>query len=121
MWIAWEASMLIPRRRLLLSLAAVVFAAALPVHAQEPIKIGLVTALSGQSARAGEAITRGLTVAIDKRKAAGGLFGGRKLVLVRRDDEANPQKGVIAARELIYNEKVAVIFGGLDTPVSMAI
>jgi branched-chain amino acid transport system substrate-binding protein len=28
---------------------------------------------------------------------------------------------VVAARELIYREKVAVIFGGLDTPVSMAI
>ena len=41
--------------------------------------------------------------------------------LVRRDDEANPAKGVIAARELIYREKVAVVFGGLDTPVSMAI
>ena len=26
-----------------------------------------------------------------------------------------------AARELIYKEKVAVLFGGLDTPVSMAI
>jgi branched-chain amino acid transport system substrate-binding protein len=28
---------------------------------------------------------------------------------------------VIAARELIFKEKVAVLFGGLDTPVSMAI
>jgi branched-chain amino acid transport system substrate-binding protein len=90
-------------------------------QAQEPIKIGLVTALSGQSARAGEAITRGLTIAIDEINANGGLLGGRKLELVRRDDEANPQKGVTAARELIYNEKVAVLFGGLDTPVSMAI
>src|SRR5690606_3490122 len=41
--------------------------------------------------------------------------------LVRRDDEANPAKGVIAARELIFKEKVAVLFGGLDTPVSLAI
>ena len=40
---------------------------------------------------------------------------------LRRDDEANPAKGVIAARELIFKEKVAVLFGGLDTPVSMAI
>jgi branched-chain amino acid transport system substrate-binding protein len=89
--------------------------------AQEPIKIGLVTALSGQSARAGEAITRGLTVAIDEINARGGLLGGRKLVLVRRDDEATPAKGVVAARELIFKEKVAVLFGGLDTPVSLAI
>ncbi|WP_425260606.1 ABC transporter substrate-binding protein [Rubrivivax sp. RP6-9] len=90
-------------------------------QAQEAIKIGLVTALSGQSALAGEAITRGMQVAIDEINAKGGLLGGRKLELVRRDDEGNPAKGVVAARELIYREKVAVIFGGLDTPVSMAI
>jgi len=89
--------------------------------AAEPIKIGLVTALSGQSALSGEAITRGLTVAIDEINAKGGLLDGRKLELVRRDDEGNPTKGVTAARELIYKEKVAVIFGGLDTPVSIAI
>src|SRR6218665_306343 len=89
--------------------------------AQESIKIGLVTALSGQSAKAGEAITRGLAVAIDEINAKGGLLNGRKLELVRRDDEGNPAKGVVAARELIFKGKVAVLFGGLDTPVSMAI
>lgn len=89
--------------------------------AADAIKVGLVTALSGQSALAGEAITRGLQLAIDEINAAGGVLGGRKFELVRRDDEANPAKGVVAARELIYREKVAVIFGGLDTPVSMAI
>ena len=93
----------------------------LPAHAQESIKIGLVTALSGQSAKAGEAITRGLAVAIDEINAKGGLLGGRKLELVRRDDEGNPAKGVVAARELIFKEQVAVLFGGLDTPVSMAL
>jgi len=88
--------------------------------AQETIKIGLVTALSGQSARAGEAITRGLQVAIDELNAKGGVLG-RKFELVRRDDEATPAKGVIAARELLFREKVSVLFGGLDTPVSIAI
>src|SRR5512132_1145405 len=99
---------------------ALALCAALPVFAQEPIKIGLVTALSGQSARAGEAITRGLQIAIDELNAAGGALG-RKFELVRRDDEATPAKGVIAARELVHKEKVAVLFGGLDTPVSIAI
>ena len=88
--------------------------------AQDTIKIGLVTALSGQSARAGEAITRGLQVAIDELNAKGGTLG-KKFELVRRDDEATPAKGVIAARELLFKEKVAVLFGGLDTPVSIAI
>jgi branched-chain amino acid transport system substrate-binding protein len=111
------------RRTLLKGAAAVALTAAFatPALAQEPIKIGLVTALSGQSARAGEAITRGLTIALDELNAKGGVLGGRKFVLVRRDDEATPAKGVIAARELLFKEKVAVLFGGLDTPVSLAI
>ncbi len=111
-----------PRRTLLRTALAIAgLAAAGSGFAADPIRIGLVTALSGQSALAGEAITRGLAVAIDEINAKGGLLGGRKLELVRRDDEANPAKGVVAARELIFKEKVAVLFGGLDTPVSMAI
>lgn len=109
------------RRRFAAALAAAAWAALGAAHAAEPIKVGLVTALSGQSALAGDAITRGLTIAIEEINAKGGLLGGRKLELVRRDDEANPAKGVTAARELIYKEKVAVLFGGLDTPVSIAI
>lgn len=113
----------VPTRRTVLAASLALATTAFGGHAlaAEPIKIGLVTALSGQSALAGEAISRGLTIAIDEINAKGGLLGGRKLELVRRDDEANPAKGVVAARELIYREKVAVIFGGLDTPVSMAI
>src|SRR5258706_12713497 len=103
--------------RVLLAFAVFV---SLSASAQESIKIGLITALSGQSARAGEAITRGLQVAIDELNAKGGVLG-RKFELVRRDDEATPAKGVIAARELVYKEKGTVLFGGLDTPVSIAI
>ncbi len=103
----------------LVTLAALL---ALPAAADaaEPIPVGLVAALSGQSAVSGEAITRGLTVAIDEINAAGGVLG-RPLVLVRRDDESNPGKGVAAARELIYRDHVAAFFGGIDTPVSIAL
>ena len=96
-------------------------AVAASAGAADNIKIGLVTALSGQSAKAGEAITRGLEIAIDEINAKGGVLGGRKFELVRRDDEANPAKGQIAARELLFKEKVAVLFGGLDSPVALAI
>src|SRR5256714_6778532 len=103
--------------RILIGLALALFAG---ISFAQTVKIGLVTALSGQSARAGEAITRGLQVAIDEINAQGGVLG-KKLELVRRDDEATPAKGVIAARELVHKEKVAVLFGGLDSPVSIAI
>lgn len=91
-----------------------------PAQAADPIKIGHVAALSGGSAQSGEAITRGLTVAIDEINAKGGLLGGRKLELVQRDDESTPPKGLTAARELMFKEKVAIIFGGIDSPVGMA-
>ena len=102
------------------AVAAILVTAAGTAAAQE-IKVGLVAALSGQSARSGEAITRGLSVAIDEINARGGVLGGRKIVLIRRDDESNPSKGQIAARELVHKEKAAVLFGGIDTPVSLAL
>jgi len=60
--------------------------------AADPVKVGLVAALSGPSAKSGEGITRGLTIAIDEINAKGGVLGGRMLELVRRDDESNPAK-----------------------------
>src|SRR6185369_668718 len=111
----WETQMIFR----LVAATALSFAA-FAAQAQDTIKIGLVTALSGQSARAGEAITRGLQVAIDEINAKGGVLG-RKLELLRRDDESIPAKGVIAARELYFKEKVAVLIGGLDSPVALAI
>src|SRR5437588_8832577 len=100
-------------KRLLLILA---LAAVLPALAQEPVKIGLVTALSGQSARAGEALTRGLQIAVDEINAKGGVLKGRKLELLRRDDESIPAKGVSAARGLSCKEKRALLFGGRVSP-----
>ncbi len=88
--------------------------------AQDKIKIGLIAAMSGQSAKSGEAIVRGLSVAADEINAKGGVLGKQLEILVR-DDESNPAKGATAARELVQREKVTVLFGGLDTPVSLAI
>ena len=64
--------------------------------------------MSGQSAKSGEAITRGLSLAIDEINAKGGLLG-KKVELVSRDDESNPAKGVVAARELVQREKVVAL------------
>jgi branched-chain amino acid transport system substrate-binding protein len=85
-----------------------------------PIKIGLAAAVSGGSAASGEAIKRGLSIAIDDINARGGLLGGRKVELVVRDDEGNPTKGITIARELVEREKAAAVFGGLHTTVALA-
>jgi len=65
--------------RVLRGAPAWVFAAALlfsfaggAPFAAEPVKVGHVAALSGASAQSGEAITRGLALAIDEINAKGG-------------------------------------------------
>jgi len=109
------------RRTILAAAAALGLASAVPAAADDgPIKIGLVAALSGQSAKSGEAITRGIVLALDKINGAGGVLG-RPLELVSRDDESNPGKGLVAARELVQRQEVVALLGGLDTPVSLAI
>jgi len=98
----------------------VVFAQPGLTQSKDPVKIGLAAAVSGGSAASGEAIKRGLTIAIDEVNAKGGVLSGRKLELVIRDDEGNPAKGVTIARELVEREKVAAVFGGLHTTVALA-
>jgi branched-chain amino acid transport system substrate-binding protein len=102
------------------TVASATLAAHAPASAQDTIKLGLVAAMSGQSAKSGEAIVRGLSLAIDEINAKGGILK-KKVTLLVRDDESNPAKGVVAARELVQRERVAALFGGLDTPVSLAI
>jgi branched-chain amino acid transport system substrate-binding protein len=105
---------------LALSVTAVLLSAAWSGSQPAPVKIGLTAAVSGGSAASGEAIKRGLQIAIDEINGKGGVLGGRKLELVVRDDEGNPTKGVTIARELVEREKVAAAFGGLHTTVALA-
>src|SRR5438270_12647427 len=116
---AWSVTELCRPARFLLTAVTLSLAAG-PALAADPIKLGHIAALSGASAQSGEAIERGLQIAIDEINAKGGLLGGRKLELVVRDDEGNPQKGVTIARELVEREKVAAVFGGLHTTVALA-
>src|SRR3989440_11340420 len=85
-----------------------------------PVKVALVAAMSGGSALSGEAIKRGLTIAIDEINARGGVLGGAKIELVIRDEEGNPSKGVTGARDVIEREKAVAVFGGLHSPVGLA-
>src|SRR3954465_13743669 len=107
---AWSVTELCRPARFVLTAVTLSLAAG-PALAADPIKVGHIAALSGASAQSGEAITRGLQIAIDEINAKGGLLGGRKLELVQRDDESVPPKGIVAARELISREKVIAIFG----------
>src|SRR5258708_12493224 len=85
-------------------------------QAKPPVVVALVAAMSGGSALSGEAIKRGLTVAIDEINARGGLLGGRKVELVIRDEEGNPSNGVTAARDVIERARAVAASPPLPPP-----
>ena len=93
------------------------FAAA--VHADEPIKIGLSGPFSGGSAPMGNSMRLGIQMAVDEINTYVGGVLGRRIVLVERDDAANPDKGQAIARELVDTEKVVATVGIVNTGVAL--
>ena len=77
----------------------------------EPIKVGYIGALSGNSATMGAPIDEGLQMAFEEVNKSGGI-NGRQIELIATDDEADPAKSVTQALKLIQNDKVVLIIGG---------
>ncbi len=84
----------------------------------EPLIIGLDADLSGGSAKAGEAIRRGMEIAIDEINAGGGVLG-RPLVIEAKDHRGNPARGADNLSEFAEDPNVVAVMGGLHTPVVM--
>lgn len=95
------------------------FAGVPGASAADTIKIGYSGALTGPVAFLGLDIRRGAEMAIDAVNAKGGV-GGKKLVLVVRDDEHNPVKTVANHRELAEREKVVAILGTTNSASMLA-
>lgn len=78
------------------------------------IKLGLICPISGQSAIAGEYITKGISLVEDELNAAGGLeVNGKKypVKFIIEDNEGLPEKTVNAVQKLINQDKVVGIIG----------
>jgi branched-chain amino acid transport system substrate-binding protein len=88
--------------------------------AAEPIKVGGLFALSGPWAHIGIDQRDSCQYVFDQVNAAGGI-NGRKIEFIQADTEGDPTKGLLAAKRLIEQEKVAVIIGPVRTGVGMAI
>lgn len=84
-----------------------------------PIKVGLIAPLSGSLSASGEAIQRGMLLAIDEVNQAGGVLG-RPLELVVRDVQNDADLGVAALAELAEQEKIVGVFGSIFSPVMLA-
>jgi branched-chain amino acid transport system substrate-binding protein len=88
--------------------------------AEEPIKIGVVTPLSGTYAGIGQPVRWGLELAAHEINDAGGV-GGRKLVLLFEDEEANPAVAVQKAKRLFQVEHVEFLTGMVNSGSTLAV
>ncbi len=103
----------------LLFAAAALFAGPLTVSANKPIIVGMDADMSSGAAVSGEAIKRGVQIAIDEINARGGVLGSQ-LQLIVMDHRGNPARGKDNIEELSEIDGVVAVVGGIHTPVALA-
>ena len=97
-----------PTRRRVITGAAALGASALLGHApailaqsKAPLKIGVLNSFSKVFAALGNANLNGFTMYIEQQ---GGMFAGRKVEIIREDDEINPQVGLQKLKKLVESD-----------------
>src|SRR5271168_4933904 len=101
----------------MLAAAAMVFATA-PAGAQEKLKIGLITTLSGPAAVLGQQQRNGFNLAL---KTLGNKLGGRDVELLVQDDELKPDVAVSKVKTYVDRDKVDFVVGPIFSNVLQAI
>src|ERR687895_238970 len=100
-----------------LALAASLGPLATPAPAQDKVRIGVVTTLTGPAAVLGQQLRDGFNLAV---KDLGGKFGGREVEVVVADDELKPDVAVTKVRGLIERDRVDVVVGPVFSNVLQA-
>jgi branched-chain amino acid transport system substrate-binding protein len=86
-------------------------------RAQDTIKIGAPLSLSGKFVSYGSAAKRGVEMAVD---IYGGKVGNKKIEVLFRDTQSDPQITVNSFTQLLVEEKVNYLIGPIATPMAMA-
>ena len=85
--------------------------------AQEPIKIGAVQSMTGSFNQVGKQAMAGARLYLQEH---GDTIAGKKVEIVLKDDASLPDIGKQLAQDLIVNDKVALLLGGI-TPSALTI
>src|SRR5215217_2019127 len=105
-------------RKLPIMLAAAALTVATQAAAQDKVKVGILTTLSGPPAALGVQQRNGFQLAL---KSLGNKLGGRDVELVVQDDELKPDVAVTRARALIERDKVDFVVGPIFSNILQAI
>jgi len=102
------------------ALAALTLAFASNVYAADPIKVGVVTPLSGSYAPIGKQVRWGAELAVKEINAGGGV-NGRPFELLFEDEEANPLVAVQKSEKLLQQDKVDLLTGTVNSGSTLAV
>ena len=104
--------------RLVLTAALAAAAAGAWAQSTDPVRVGLLSTLSGPGAGLGVDIRDGFQLAV---KLNGGKLGGRPAEVIVADDQANPEVGRQTADRLIKRDKVDLMTGIVFSNVMLAV
>ena len=102
---------------------AAVFAAGLvafPAFAADPVRIAFIDPLSGPFAAVGTSGLRQFQFTADEINKAGGVLGGRKLVVIGFDNKVSPKESLIQLKRVI-GEGIQFIVQGNSSGVAHAL
>ncbi len=108
------------RRRAMLTAAATLAAPAVLRAQPAPLKLGILTPLTGAGSYDGPRMLKAMQAVAGEINAAGGLLG-RQVTFVVEDDQTNPEPAVRAARKLVDVDKVPAIMGTWASAVTTAV
>ena len=101
----------------LLVLAAATLAFVTQAAAQDKLKVGILTTLSGPPAALGVQQRNGFQLAL---KTLGGKLGGREVELIVQDDELKPDVAVGKAKAFVERDKVDFVVGPIFSNILIA-
>lgn len=110
--------------RTAIALGAIGLASVLNANGAEPIKLALIEGLSGSFANAGEAVSRNLTLAIERVNQRGGVKlpgGARPLELLSFDSKGNNEEALAMLRAAIDARAALVMQGNSSTTAAALI
>src|SRR5437868_10673585 len=101
-----------------LMLVAALGLVATQAAAQDKLKIGILTTLSGPPAALGVQQRNGFQLAV---KTLGGKLGGREVELIVQDDELKPDQAVAKVKAFVERDKVDFVVGPVFSNMLQAI
>jgi branched-chain amino acid transport system substrate-binding protein len=89
-------------------------------EAGKPLRIGVITSLTGAQAAFGKAHKLGYEIAASEINAKGGVLG-RKIEIIYYDDEGKPDQAAQGTTKLIDQDNVPIILGAYSSETTLAV